>query len=179
MDWALYFYYGLAIVVIIKFIHKVLAGRDQGQPTSYEAGALGRISDRRKFGLSLALIICVASLIPIAYFVLPAVTASTRNQADVEAVRRNISAYENPGVNIVYGEILYPYYESGRLKFDFLTPKGAASYTILRPPDLKVELGGGEHAFIALRGDNQENSQVESIYLWQDANSVLIWKYQP
>jgi hypothetical protein len=65
------------------------------------------------------------------------------------------------------------------LDFDFLTPVGALSYTILRTPELKVELNGGEHAFIVLRGDNQQNSQVESIYLRQDANPVLIWRYQP
>jgi hypothetical protein len=179
MDWALYFYYGLAIVVIVKFVNKVLAGKGQSRPTNLDTGAVQRISDRLKLGFSLAGIICLASLTPIANFILPVMTASTGNQAEVEALRGNISTYEDPGANIVYGEILYPYYENGMLDFDFLTPMGAVSYTIPRTPELKVELSGGEHAFIALRGDNQQNSQVESIYLRQDANPVLIWRHQP
>jgi hypothetical protein len=169
----------LAIVVIVKFVHKVLAGKGQSRPTNLDTGAVRRISDRLKLGFSLAGIICMASLTPIANFILPVMTASTGNQAEVEALRGNISADENPGANIVYGEILYPYYENGMLDFDFLTPVGALSYTILRTPELKVELNGGEHAFIVLRGDNQQNSQVESIYLRQDANPVLIWRHQP
>ena len=38
---------------------------------------------------------------------------------------------------------------------------------------------GGENAFIAQRSDGQGNLQVGSIYLWQNAKPVLIWKLQP
>ena len=179
MDWVLHFYYGLAIVVIVQFVYKVLANKDQSQPARLDSGATRQISDWRKPGISLAGIICLASLIPIAKFLLPVLTASARNRADVEAVRESISAHETPGAIIVYGEILYPYYEDGTLAFDFLTPIGAASYTIVRAPGLKTELSGGEHAFIALLTDNQGNSQVESITLWQYADPLLIWKHQP
>lgn len=179
MDWALYFYYGLAIVVIIQFTYKILAGKDQNQPANLDSTAKRPISDRRKLGFSLAGIIFLASLIPIAKWVMPVVTASARKQTDVETIKESISAQENPGAIIVYGEILYPYYEDGMLEFDFLTPSGPASYMIPRTPELKTELSGGEHAFIALRSDNHNNTHVESITLWQDAHPVLIWKYKP
>jgi hypothetical protein len=179
MDWVLYFYYGLAIVVIIQFIYKVLSGRDQGLSTSLSSEAAQRISDRRALGFSLAGIICLASLIPIAHFALPAISASTRNQADIEAVRESIFTQENPGVGIVYGVILYPYYIDGTLTFDLLTPQAPMTYSIIRTPELKVELTGGENAFIAVRNDDPGNSQVESIYLWQDEKPMLIWKLQP
>jgi hypothetical protein len=179
MDWTLYFYYGLAIIVILQFVYKILARKDQSQPISLDSGEEPRISARRKVGFSLAGIMCLASLIPIAYFVLPAVTASSNTNADVEKVRESIYAQENTDASIVYGEILYPYYEEGMLTFDFLTPKGPASYAIVRPPGLNVELNGGEHAFISLINDDQGKSQVESIYLWQGVNPELIWKHQP
>jgi 4-amino-4-deoxy-L-arabinose transferase-like glycosyltransferase len=179
MDWVLYFYYGLAIVVIIQFVYKVLTGRDQGQPTSLDSGATRRISDRWSLGFSLAGIICLASLIPIANFALPAVSDSTRNRADVELIRESISSQENPGVRIVYGLILYPYDIDGTLTFDFLKPSRARSYTIIRGSEFNVDLMGGENAFIVLRKDDKGNSQVESIYLWQDAKLSLIWKFQP
>jgi hypothetical protein len=179
MDWVLYFYYGLAIVVIIEYVHKALAGGENSQSASLDTGAVQRISDRQKLGFSLAGIIFLASLIPIANFAMPVLTASTRNQANVEAVKRSISTQANPGADIVYGEILYPYYEKNMLTFNFLTPMGATSYIIPRTPGLKAELGGGEHAFIVLRSDNKNIPHVESIYLQQVANSKLIWKYQP
>jgi hypothetical protein len=181
IDWVIYFYYGLALVAIIKFAYKGLTGNYQSQPASLDSGGTSLISDRRKLGFSLAGIILLASLIPIANFVLPAVTASARNRADMEAVRESISANENPGVSVVYGEILYPYYDNLVVTFDLLTPTGSEKYTLARPPKLKMDLISGEHAFIALRSVDQENSIVESVYLWQAPNPVpiLIWKHQP
>lgn len=181
IDWVIYFYYGLALVVIIKFVYKGLTGKYQSRPASPDSGGTARISDRQKFGFSLAGIILLASLIPIANFVLPAVTASARNQANMEAVGEKISANEEPGVSVVYGEILYPYYDNLLVTFDLLTPGGSVRYSLTRPPKLKANLTGGEHAFIALRSIDQEHPIVESVYLWQAANPVpvLIWKYQP
>jgi hypothetical protein len=179
MDWIIYFYYGLAIVVIVQFVYKVLTGKVQSQPVSLDSGGARQIPDRQKLGFSLAGIICLASLIPIANFIIPVMTASARNRADVQTVRESISAQENSGVSIIYGEILYPYYEDSKLTFDFLTPIGVTTFTIACPPLLKAELGSGDHTFIALRNDDQGFLQVESIYLWQDADPLLIWKYQP
>ena len=179
MDWVIYFYYGLAVVVIIKFVIKVLTGRDKSQPAGLDSVEKRPIGDRRKLVLSLVGIVCLASLIPVAKWVMPVVTASARNRADVEAARKEISTNDKNAATVVYGEILYPYYEERMLTFDFLTPSGSASYAISTKPGLKVELRGGEQAFIALLGDIQPNFQVESIYLWLDANPVLFWKNKP
>ena len=87
---------------------------------------------------------------------------------------------QNPGMDIVYGVILYPYDVDGTLTFDFLAAqRTSTSYTIVRTPELKLDLKGGENAFIALRKYDQGNSQVDSITLWQNAEPVLIWKLQP
>jgi len=98
---------------------------------------------------------------------------------DIELIRESISAQENPGVSIVYGTILYLDDIDGTLTFDFLTPQTSTSYTIVRTPEFKMDLMGGEDSFIVLRDDDNENSQLESIYLWQDAKFWLSWKFQP
>jgi hypothetical protein len=180
MDWVIYFYYGLAIVAIIQFVHKVLTGKGQSQPASPDAGEARPPSDRRSLGFSLAGIIVLASLVPIANFVLPAVTGSARHLAEMEAAGQSLSAHEDPGAKILYGQILYPYYREDELTFDFLTPAGDASYAIARTPGMPAELICGEPAFIALQSDAQgDYSQVESIYRWQAAKAALIWKNQP
>jgi len=104
---------------------------------------------------------------------------STRNRANVELIRESISAQENPGVSIVYGTILYPYDIDGTLTFEFLTPQTSTSYTIIRTLEFKMALMGGEDAFLVLREDDNEDSQLESIYLWQDAKLSLSCKFQP
>jgi hypothetical protein len=45
---------------------------------------------------------------------------------------------------------------------------------------MPAKLCCGEPAFLALQSDALgDYSQVESIYRWQDAKAVLIWKNQP
>jgi hypothetical protein len=178
MDWIIYFYYGLAIVAIYQFVHKVITGKDESAPAIHYLGAAQGISERRKLELSLAVIIFLASLIPIANFVMPVVTASIRNRPDVKAVSQSISAQAFPGSSIVYGEILYPYYEKSMLTFEFITASGDASYTIAGTQGLKAKLNGGENAFIALQKDVHGKPQVESIYLWLSAQPVLFWSHQ-
>ena len=180
MDWIMYFYYGLAIIAIFQFVHKVLTGKGQSVSVIHnQDSAQGTSSDRWKLGFSLAAGIFLASLIPIANFVMPALTASARNRPDVKAVSQSISEQAVPGSSIVYGEILYPYYENSMLTFDFITPSGDTNYAINRTLGLKPELSSGENVFMSLRNDSQGKPQVESIYSWQGAQPVLIWSHQP
>jgi hypothetical protein len=179
IDWVLYFYYGVAIVGIIQFVISVLTGNGQNQLVCPGLGSVKQSRDRRNIGLSLAGVICLASLIPIANFVLPAVTASAKDQINMEVIRERIPEFESPGVSIIYGEILYPYYKDDTLTFNLLTPVGGENYTIVRPLEMNIKLSSGEHAFIALRNNDQGDPEVEAIYLWQDADTKLIWKKQP
>jgi hypothetical protein len=180
MDWIMYFYYGLAIIAIFQFVHKVLTGKGQSVSVIHnQDSAQGTSSDRWKLGFSLAAVIFLASLIPIANFVMPALTASARNRPDVKAVSQSISEQAVPGSSIVYGEILYPYYENSMLTFDFITPSGDTNYAINRTLGSKPELSSGENVFMSLRNDSQGKPQVESIYSWQGAQPVLIWSHQP
>jgi hypothetical protein len=179
IDWVIYFYYGLAIVAIVQFALKVLTGKSRDQLASLDKGTPKGISDRRSLGFSLAGIICLASLIPIANYVIPVVTVPARNQAEQEAARATISAQAQPSVKIVYGEILYPYYVKDQLTFDFITPSSDASYSINRPQGSKPELSSGEYGLITLGTDVQGKPQVESIYLWQSVQPYRIWTNQP
>ena len=180
MDWVFFFYYGLAIIAIIQFVLKVITGRGQSQPASPDLRAAQPASDRRNLVFSLAGIILLASLVPIANYVLPSVTASALQLKEMEAIGQSLSVHEKPGTSIVYGQILYPYADDNELNFDFLTPTGDTSYAIPRTPGLPGGLTGGEPAFIALQSDAQGNfTQLESIYQWQGTKALLIWKNQP
>ena len=181
LDWVIFFYYGLAIVAIMRFVWKVLAGRSQSQPARPEPGASNPHSDRRSLVFSLAGTVLLASLIPIAVLVLPAVTASARHQEVVQASNQGVPAQENPDAHILYGQILYPYAYGDRLTFDFLSLNGEdTSYAIPRNTGLTAGLRNGEFAYIALQSDNQGNEpQVESIYRWQGPKARLLWQAQP
>jgi len=179
MDWVIFFYYGLAILAIIQFIYKVLAGRGKSQPASPDPGAGKPHSDRRKLLLSLVVVIFLSTLIPIASFVLPAVTASARIQKKMEAVAEHLSERTGSDEQIVYGQILYPYVYDGEFSFDFLTPTGDTSYTLPETAGVPSGLRSGEPAFLALHGgDHGKDLRLESIYRWQSAKPQLIWQNQ-
>jgi hypothetical protein len=178
MDWVMYFYYGIAIVWILQLVFSFLPGRDQSQSTFFYTSSHRLISDRLATRFSLAGVFILASLIPIANFVVPALSSSTRNQANVEAAIKSISSRENPEVKIVYGLILYPYIIDDLLTFDFLTPKNSISYSINTTADLNVQIKDGEKTFIVLGIDEKGNSQLLSLYLWQKGEPLLIWKLQ-
>ncbi len=179
IDWTIYFYYILGIIGILQFLHKILAKKEPGQSVIPAAPVPGLISDRRKLAFSIAGTLFMASLIPIANFVIPPLTSSSGVQGSIEAAKASISASEEPGVNIFYGDILYPYYTGENLSFDLLTPSGAVSYSIDLTSPLKILLRGGEHVFLSVRSDALGVSNVESIYLWRNARPALIWQAQP
>jgi len=180
MDWVIFFYYGLAIVAIIQFVYQVLTGQLQIQPASPGSPFARPPSHRRSLWLSLAGVILLASLVPIASFIIPALTASARRQSEMQAARQKLPAQANPGALIVAGQILYPYVYADTLTFDFLTPSGASSYAIPRASGIKAHLRNGEPAFLALQNDAQGNQpQVETIYRWQGEEALLIWRNQP
>ena len=180
MDWVIFFYYGLAIVAIIQFVYQVLTGQLQIQPASPGSPFARPPSHRRSLWLSLAGVILLASLVPIASFIIPALTASARRQSEMQAARQKLPAQANPGALIVAGQILNPYVYADTLTFDFLTPSGASSYAIPRASGIKAHLRNGEPAFLALQNDAQGNQpQVETIYRWQGEEALLIWRNQP
>jgi hypothetical protein len=181
MDWVLYFYYGLAVLAMIQFVHKVISGRDSELSANHVLQPSPRTTDRRSMVFSLVGVVILASLVPMANLVLPALPANLAVRAQVEAARNGISADEAPGKTILSGIILYPYNNNdGTLSFDFLTPLAKRSYIIdIRTTPLKEKLLGGEDAFIALGADALGNPQVESIYLWEGGAPVLLWKFQP
>jgi hypothetical protein len=180
VDWVFYVYYGLAVLSIIQFVHKVISGRDYSHSANQGLKPSPRTADRRPMVFSLVGSVFLASLIPVANLVLPALPANPAVQAQDESALKVVSADEAPGKTIVSGVILYPYYNNdGTMSFDFLTPLAVQNYINVRTSSLKVKLKGGENVFIVLGTDALGNPQVESIYLRQDGVPVLLWKYHP
>jgi hypothetical protein len=179
IDWIIFFYYGLAILVIIKFVYKIIMGKSEERTYIPKVDTGRKKSGWRSIGLPVTGSILLACLIPFANFVLPAVIRSPNNNTKVNEAVATLSANVDPGAVVTYGEILYPYYDSGKLSFDFLLPSGAKGYTIITTPDLIVDFASEEKVIIILQNENQEVSQIEAIYLLQDEKPVLIWSYEP
>jgi hypothetical protein len=179
MDWVVYFYYGMAVVSILNFVIKVLAGRDPNRSNPLPLRKAAKDTDRRAMGFSIAGILCLASLIPISVYVLPALSPSIGEQAQASEAMEILISQEEPGRNIDYGVILYPYYKGHTMEFAFLTSSKVKAYTIIRPPEVKVQLMGGEKAFLVSEENEQGKVQVESIYLLQGSEPVLVWVLQP
>jgi hypothetical protein len=181
LDWVIFFYYGLAIVAIMQFVWKVLAGKMQIPLAGSHSDPARPYSDRRNLVFSLVGILLFASLIPLANFALPAGTASARHREEVEATMQTLPAQQNPSARILSGKILYPYAYADKLNFDFLTLDGdVINFAIPRDTGVPLGLRSGESAYIAMQGDvGNDNLQVQSIYLWQGTDATLIWQAQP
>jgi hypothetical protein len=186
MDWAFYFYYALALVVVIKFILGVVSRKGPQPAGQPETEAAGAAPERRLLGFAFAGVIVLASLLPIANLLVPAVAGDAAIPADVEAIRMNLAEQEN--AEVLYGEVLYPYYsDDATMFFELMMPQGFRSYTLTRDPELSVELTGGEHVFIVQHAGTENNLQIDAIYvwqvdalyLWQGTEPLLIWERQP
>ena len=182
MDWTVHFYYGLAIVGFMQFVNNGFHVSDINLPTPLDNNRNAFFYDRFATCASLAGIIFLAALIPVANFVLPRVLSKTPDQQPQESALEYISSQEGPAVSIVPGQILYPYYdlyEDGQFSFDFLTMQGATHYVINARNMAAFDLKGGEEAFLGLNADAQGYQQLVSVYLWRDAQVIPVWKIQP
>ena len=179
IDWIIYFYYTLAIVLIINFISGFLYKKDNGDMKPPEIDNSRHFSDRKAFWFSLIGLLCLASLIPIANFVIPAISDFRSKQAEIDAVTTILSADVQENESLTFGEILYPYYgENGILEFNLLTDQDANEFSINEDKNLVKDLVSGDHVVLRSHIENGFK-QVESIYLLENSLPVLIWKRLP
>ena len=179
IDWIIYFYYALAIVLIINFISGFLYKKDNGDMKPPEIDNSRHFSDRKAFWFSLIGLLCLASLIPIANFVIPAISDFRSKQAEIDAVTTILSADVQENESLTFGEILYPYYgENGILEFNLLTDQDANEFSINEDKNLVKDLVSGDHVVLRSHIENGFK-QVESIYLLENSLPVLIWKRLP
>ena len=121
--------------------------------------------------------VIIANSIPFTNLVLPAISSTPEDQSKVETLKQSILADQKPDSTIVYGEILFPYYDTNRvLDFDLLADKKVEkNYSIVLNEPLKTNLYGGEQVFLVTRSKN-ENILVESIYLLVGSSVEKIWE---
>ncbi len=174
INWVIYFYYGLAIVAIIQFVDKVISGKIRTQPIHSDPIVDPGLSDRRKFWFSLAGIVFLASLIPLANYALPLMTKSARNHIDVK-LEQSVSALGPPGASFVDGTILYPYYANDILTFTLFTDAGYTDVQIASPQQNMLELTSQENALVVLQGQDPDNLKLELIYVWQNNSPLRLW----
>ena len=95
----------------------------------------------------------------------------------MEALTQTIPSNQRVNAMIIYGEVLYPYYNlEGTLDFVLMKDKKITSYSInLDNLDSKVKLIGGELLFLVKLPENGVYI-VKSIYMKTGSTLVLIWE---
>jgi hypothetical protein len=95
----------------------------------------------------------------------------------MDALMQSIQVNEKSMARIVYGEILYPYYDrNGIFEFDLLTGQGVDNYSVnLFHQPLTADLYSGEQVFIVSNPENGADL-VDSIYIQVGSSVERIWK---
>lgn len=172
IDWIMYFYYGLSLVCIIRWVSTIFRGQNQVITAEVEIQGSTGFENKKRLWQSLAILIVIASLIPIANNVVPMLKNQPNLSDNTELFLKSIPESQKVGTDVLIGELLYPYYGTDlSFKFDLLANGTVTSYSIfLDPQPLKVTLLGGE---IILIGNNAGN--LDYIYLISGSSIKLIW----
>ena len=172
IDWIIYFYYGLTLICIIRWINNILHRQDQLISDEDETRGSVGFDNNKRIWQSFAILIMIASLIPIANNVLPLLIKQPDISDNTDLYLQSIPESQKIGTKLFIGEILYPYYGTdSTFSFDFLANERISSYSIsLDRQPLKVTLSGGEKILI---GKNAGN--LDFIYLISGPSLNLIW----
>ncbi|MFH2039328.1 MAG: hypothetical protein ABIJ65_07820, partial [Chloroflexota bacterium] len=171
IDWILYFYYGLSLVGILKWLNNIVHG--QGQIISVKVETQESAGNQNKgIWQSLAILIIIASLIPITNNLAPVVITQPTLSENTDSYLESIPESQKVEYKFFIGEILYPYYGTdSTFNFDLLSNGRVSSYsTSIYKNPIKVTLLGGE---IILIGKNA--GDVGLIYLVSGSSLDLIW----
>jgi len=177
INWMVFFYYALGLIFIIRVILNFLNIRLTSKRIEFaEIEELDEFKPTRPLWPTFIVIALFAAIIPIANLVVPLLIkpAQERNIA-----AENISIPEQTGNQLVYGQILYPYYEydGTAITFDFLSNKEVKTYILNRIylTDKKVVLESDISAVLSF-STIQDKQELESIYLVEDNRPDLIWQ---
>ena len=177
IDWILYFYYGLGIVILIRKVVTFIRGKEASLDETRMENSLQPSADRKRFWFSFFGLVIIGCIIPIANLGLPANFRAPENSPEMEALTQTIPSNQRVNAMIIYGEVLYPYYNlEGTLDFVLMKDKKITSYSInLDNLDSKVKLIGGELLFLVKLPENGVYI-VKSIYMKTGSTLVLIWE---
>lgn len=173
VDWIVFFYYGLGLVALAEFFPLGIDNILQIEPVNENpefASNISSVPGRRIWFASMALVLAVASLVPLVQ--LPILTSSRKCQ----------SVYANPALPAVadsnnqaykLGEALYPRLINN--KKQFFTFHYCDQGLYMETDKLPVQLYDTQ-PLIALT-TNTTPPQIESLYsINQDSSLQLIWK---
>lgn len=178
IDWILYFYYGLAIILIIRKVTNFIRGERESSLDPVETDPLKPASDQKRFWLVFIGLVVFASFIPLANLGIPTSFSAPVDKPQLESLIQSISTNQDDKADITYGEILYPYYkDDGTFVFDFLVDGKFTTHVIdIKQNPLEISLYGGERLILVTQGNNKEII-IDSIYLVDENSATSIWEH--
>jgi len=177
IDWIFYFYYGLTLTCILQWVTNLLRGSEQKIIASFGSQPFTDMYDKKRLWQTLGALIVIASLVPIANVLVPALYNYPSQHTNQEKLSTSIPISQQNGATIAIGEVLYPYYNKNSVfEFDLLSNQGAKSYSIqLEKQPLEVTLWGGETILVGWQKHGSRRD-VKFIYLQEGTSLKLIWE---
>ncbi|MBN2395436.1 MAG: hypothetical protein JXC36_03115 [Candidatus Atribacteria bacterium] len=177
IDWILWFYYGLAIIGILRKVAEFLS-QNQPMPEIIAEPFPDISSKNNKYFmvLSLCFVVLIAISTPIANIGLKTQYSNTLTYPQILALRDTLPAQlsEKEEIKIMFGQIQYPYYhEDGTLSFDMLVDLSVHSFKLdVSENPLSRDLTGGERVFLV----TVEKKSVLSIFSIVGDSTIKIWE---
>jgi len=171
IDWIFYFYYGLSVVGIIRWIIDLFRNKERDIPDNNMIISDDGIN-RKRFVLTILVLTIIACLIPISNNLLPAIIKPSEKIDNFDYLINSIPLSQGKVKNNLMGEILYPYYKNNAtLEFSLLTGTKINKYTIdIKTISMKKILYGGEEVIAG-----KKNNEIVYIYLVSGSSLELIW----
>ena len=179
INWMIFFYYALGMLFIIRVILNFLNIRLSSKRIEFdEIAEPAETKPTRPLWPTFIVIALFAAIIPIANLVVPLLV----KPAQESNIAAQISIPGQTGNQLVYGQILYPYYEydGTAITFDFLSNQEVKTYSVNRKylTDKKIVLQSDIPAVLSI-STIQDKQELESIYLTAGNSPDLIWQKTP
>jgi hypothetical protein len=124
INWIIFFYYILGLIFVIKKVLNILNIKTKEETVYSGFQGLEFSSSKRSIIQVFVLLVIIASIVPVANLVIPLFVHP--NQENTARIINSIVPGQQ-GNQLLYGDILYPYYENNgtTITFDFLTSQVA------------------------------------------------------
>lgn len=177
INWIIFFYYILGLFFIIKKVLSFLNIKSKSEfAKATDIREVEIINSKRSIIRVFVLLIFIAAIVPVANLVVPLLVK--KNLQETTQIVTSIVPRQT-GNQLVYGDILYPYYENNgtTITFDFL------SNQVVNPILIESEfLVDQQYVFesdlpaVLDFSTIDGNQQLESIYLIERNEPYLIWQ---
>lgn len=175
IDWILYFYYGVSVIGIIRWIIDLF--NKKGEEIPSKGYAIHNEKENKKRLIQTFLLLFIfTSLIPISNNLIPKIIKPPDSIENLNSLVKSIPLTQEKVKNISLGEVYYPYYKNdGTLDFSILKGTKIIRNTInLNRVPLKKIFYGGEEILVG-----KKNNEIVYIYLVSGSSLELIWTKDP